>query len=287
MSPHLKGILITTLGVLILSPDALLIRLLNADTWTVIFWRGIAFSIGITLLMLIVYRRNTLKQFIKIGRPGLLIGLIFGISSLLFTTSIQHTSIANTLVIISTSPAFAALFSWIILKEKVALRTWITMLVLFISIAAIMSNSLHSGGFWGDLSALGVAIFMGISFTITRKHKDVNMIPAMALSGLFGAFVAGIVSIIFGNSLNLEPQAIPYLVLAGIIVSLAFALITLGPRYITAPEVSLIMPLETVFGSYLGWIFLSEKPSTLTIVGGIIIILTLSIHAWLSLKTRI
>ena len=44
MSDHLKGLLITTLGVLILSPDALLIRLLHADTWTVIFWRGIALA---------------------------------------------------------------------------------------------------------------------------------------------------------------------------------------------------------------------------------------------------
>ena len=287
MSDHLKGLLITTLGVLILSPDALLIRLLHADTWTVIFWRGIAFSIGTTLIMLMVYRGTTLKQFIKIGKPGLLIGSIFGVSSLLFTTSVQHTSIANTLVIIGTSPAFSALFSWIFLKEKVATRTWITMVVLFITIALIMSESLHTGGFWGDLSALAVAILMGVSFTLTRKFKHTNMVPAMALSGLLGACIAGIVALNdIETTLRLSPDVIPYLILAGIIVSLAFALITLGPRYITAPEVSLIMPLETVFGSYLGWIFLNEKPALLTIVGGIIIILTLSVHAWFSMPKK-
>ncbi len=288
MSPHLKGILITTLGVLILSPDALLIRLLHADTWTVVFWRGLAFSVGITLLMLMFYHKNTIQQFKKIGKPGLMIGLIFGISSLLFTTSIQNTSIANTLVIISTSPAFAALFSWIFLKEKIQTRTLITMLILFSAIAMIMWNSLkigsNAGGFWGDLSAVGTSIFIAISFTFTRKHKDVNMVPAMALSGLIGAGIAAIVTISTQASLHLESNAIPYLILAGAVVSTAFALITLGPRYIPAAEVSLIMPLEIVFGSYLGWIFLGEKPATLTFIGGVIIITTLVVNAWLMLR---
>lgn len=284
MSLHLKGLLITTLGVLILSPDALLIRLLNADTWTVVFWRGLAFSIGTTLIMLLIYRQDTIKQFIKIGKPGLMIGIIFGFSTLLFTTAIQNTSIANTLVIVSTSPAFAALFSWIFLKEKIQLRTLVTMIIIFAAIAMIMWNNLKADGFWGDLSAVGTSILIAISFTFTRKHKETNMVPAMALSGLIGAGIAGIVSISTQTALALEPEAIPYLILAGIVVSTAFALITLGPRYITAPEVSLIMPLETVFGSYLGWIFLSEEPATLTLIGGVIIILTLVIHTWLTHK---
>lgn len=285
MSQHLKGILITTLGVLILSPDALLIRLLYADTWAVIFWRGLVFSAGITILMLLSYRSNTLSQFKKIGKPGLLIGVIFGLSSLLFATSIQNTSIANTLVIISTSPAFAAIFSWYFLKEKIPLRTLIAMFIIFVTIAAIMSDSLEVGSFFGDLCAMGTSILIAISFTYTRKHKETNMVPAMAISGLISAAIAAIVTINVHDSLKLEPEVIPYLILAGIVISTAFALITLGPRYIPAAEVSLIMPLETVFGSYLGWIFLQEKPPMLTLLGGIIIITTLTIHAWITLKS--
>ena len=286
MSQHLKGLLITTLGVLILSPDALLIRLLNADTWTVVFWRGLAFSIGTTLIMLLIYRKDTIKQFIKIGKPGLIIGVIFGFSSLFFTAAIQNTSIANTLVIVSTSPAFAALFSWIFLKEKIHIRTFITMIIIFAAIAMIMWNSLKADGFWGDLSAVGTSILIAISFTFTRKHKETNMVPAMALSGIISACVAAIIATSTHAALSLATESIPYLILAGIVVSTAFALITLGPRYITAPEVSLIMPLETVFGSYLGWFFLSEKPATVTLIGGVIIILTLIMHTWISHKSK-
>ncbi len=289
MSPHLKGILITTLGVIILSPDALLIRLLNADTWTVVFWRGLVFSIGITLLMMLMYRGKTVQQFINIGKPGLLIGLIFGLSSLCFTVSIQNTSIANTLVIISTSPIFAALFSWYYLGEKIHKRTLIAIVIVLSATIVIMSNSFYNGGvyagnFLGDVSAVGTAILMAVSFTLTRKFKAINMVPAMALSGLAAVVIAGIVSVSTATSLRLEYEVIHYLIFAGIILTCAFALITLGPRYISAPEVGLIMPLETVLGAYLGWIFLSEKPPMFTLIGGFVVILTLSINARLSLK---
>ena len=291
MSPHLKGILITTLGVIILSPDALLIRLLNTDTWTVIFWRGFAFSIGITLLIMLMYRGKTVQQFKNIGKPGLLIGIIFAVSSLCFTVSVQNTSIANTLVIISTSPAFAALFSWWLLGERVNRRTVIAMIIVMIAIVAIMSQSvsqsvmhgIYTNGFLGDLSAVGTAVSMAISFTLTRKFKETNMVPAMALSGLITMLVAGLISVSMATSLMLEPAAIPIIILTGVILTAAYGLITLGPRYISAPEVSLIMPLEIVFGSYLGWVFLNEKLSMLTLIGGFVIILTLSINAKLSL----
>lgn len=284
ISDHLKGILLTTAGVVILSPDAILIRFLNADTLTVIFWRGIVFAIGIILLMLIMYRNDTVKQFIKVGKPGLLIGFIFALSTLCFTYAIQNTSISNTLVIYSTSPMFAALFSWVFLKEKIKLITWVAMFLITGAITVIMSNSLGSGGFLGDISALGTAIFSAISFTITRRHKEVNMIPAMAISGLVTILIAIPLIITTGSTFLLQPSAVPYLILGGIIITIAFALITLGPRYMPAPEVALILPLETVLGSYLGWIFLKEEPTMLTIFGGIVVIATLSIHAWLSLQ---
>ncbi|MEB8433274.1 DMT family transporter [Cocleimonas sp. KMM 6892] len=285
-SDHLKGILITTLGVLILSPDALLIRLLDVETWTAVLWRGIAFAAGISILMLLMYREKTLKQFKNIGRAGLLIGLIFGVSSFFFTASIQNTSISNTLVIISTSPAFASLFSWLFLKEKVHLRTWIAMAVIFVAIILIVSKSLGSGSLLGDLFALGTSIFMAVSFTLTRRRKDINMVPAMVISGLVAATGGALMLSQTTKAYALPEASIPYLIIGGIVVTIAFALITLGPRYISAPEVSLIMPLETVMGSYLGWAFLSERPSNMTLIGGFVILLTLFIHAWLSLQAE-
>lgn len=285
MSQHLKGLLITILGVIILSPDAILIRMIQADSWTILFWRGLLFSLGITIVIFLIYGKNTLRQFLKIGKTGVLLGVLFGLSTLFFLTAVQNTSIANALVIISTSPVFAALLSWAFLKEKTHSRTWITMFVIIAAMLVIMVDSYHSGGFWGDMSALLTSVLLAINFTITRQHKNINMVPAMAVSGLATAGIAAVV-ITFSTSipLYLNPSSIPYLLGMGLVITLAFSLIMLGPRYMPAAEVSMIMPLETVFGSYLGWLFLGEIPSTYVVVGGIVILVSLMLHAWFSLK---
>ena len=284
ISDHLKGILLTTIGVIILSPDAILMRLLYADTWTLAFWRGIAFATGITTIMLLLHGKNAIGRFIATGKAGLLISLVFSCSILTFTFAIQNTSIANTLIIISTSPMFAALLSRFFLGEKISLNTWVAIFIILAAIMAISFNSLESGDIYGDISALGTAMCIAISFTLMRRHKEVNMVPAMALSGIIVAVIASLIIFAMGGTMKLKPEAIPYLIMMGIVTSTAFAFITLGPRYISAPEVSLIMPLETVMGSYLAWVFLSEAPSIITIIGGLIVILTLTIHSWLSLK---
>ncbi len=285
MSQHLKGLLITVLGVFILSPDALLVRLVSSDTWTILFWRGLLFALGIVLIILISYRNNTIKQFKRIGKRGLLLGFLFGLSTVFFVIGVQYTSIANALVIISTSPVFAALLSWVFLKEKTNLRTWITMFIIIVATSAIMFNSFKHGGFWGDMSALMTSILLAINFTITRQAKSINMIPAMAIAGLTTSAIAAVAIAFTASPLYLEATAIPYLLLMGLVITLAFSLITLGPRYMPAAEVGMIMPLETVFGAYLAWIFLNETPSIYVIVGGAVIMLTLIIHAWLTVRT--
>jgi len=53
--------------------------------------------------------------------------------------AIMLTSIANTLVIISISPIFIAIISWLTLREKASLVTWLAMIVVFIGIYIVMS----------------------------------------------------------------------------------------------------------------------------------------------------
>ncbi len=71
MTNHLKGILMTFIGVIILSPDSVLIRLADADSWTVLFWRGLLMSIGVIIILLFTYRSKTIDEFKKVGKGGL------------------------------------------------------------------------------------------------------------------------------------------------------------------------------------------------------------------------
>ena len=64
-----------------------------------------------------------------------------------------------------------------------------------------------------------------------------------------------------------------------VVVPVAFTLLTLGPRYISAPEASLLMLLETALGPLWVWAVIGEQPGTLTLVGGGIVVTTLAAHA--------
>ena len=67
-------------------------------------------------------------------------------------------------------------------------------------------------------------------------------------------------------------------------VAIPFVLVTIAPRFITAAEVNLFFLLETIFGPIWVWLVIKEEPSLETMQGGIIIIITIAIHSFLSLK---
>ena len=67
-------------------------------------------------------------------------------------------------------------------------------------------------------------------------------------------------------------------------VALPFVLVTIAPRFITAAEVNLFFLLEVIIGPIWVWMVISERPSLETIIGGIIIIITIAIHSFLALK---
>ncbi|HIF35998.1 MAG TPA: DMT family transporter [Candidatus Thioglobus sp.] len=269
MTNHLKGLLMSFIGVIILSPDSLLIRLADADSWTVLFWRGLLMSIGVTILLLFTYRSKTIDEFKKIGRGGLWIGWLHGI---------MLTSIANTLVIISTSPIWIAIISWLTLGEKASLVTWLAMIVVFIGIYIVMSANFGGQNLVGDLFALITAILMGFVFTLVRKYKAVNMVPTMSIGGIIAALIA----LIFAPTIAIKPEAIIYVISMGVILSISFSLITLAPRYMPAAEVGMIMPLETVLGTLIAWKVIHEAPSSNAIIGGTIVVVTLFCYAWYS-----
>ena len=140
MSNHLKGISMAFLGVFILSPDALLIRLAEADSWPILFWRGIFYALGIIIILLITHQSKALNEVKKIGKDGLLIGILTGLGSVTFVFAVQLTSIASALIIISIMPIMTAIISWILLKERSGIFTWFAMLLVVIGIYIVKLN---------------------------------------------------------------------------------------------------------------------------------------------------
>lgn len=280
---RLRGLLLTTTGVLILTPDALLVRLISCDPWTLLFWRGLFQFTALLLFYLITQGADMLRTWKSIGGLGLLISCSYATGNMLFVHSIRSTSAANTLLIVSAAPLIAAILSRFILKEKTGMRTWIAAVICMAGIAIILAGGISAGSTGGNGLAMLTAITMACSFVMIRRARAIPMVPAVALSGLLMSLAV----IPFAPHLTVSLQDTGYLFILGfVIMPIAFGLITLGPRYISAPEVSLIMLIETVLGPFWVWMAFSEHPAPSTYVGGAIVLLTLIAHAWSGLAGK-
>ena len=173
-----------------------------------------------------------------------------------------------------------ALVSFFILKEKPKLFTWLAMVVVFFGIYIVMSGDTSGLNLKGSLLALVSVTTGGFSFTLLRKYKEVNMVPAMAINGLFITTVG----LLFAESLVLTSQAMTFIIISSILVAISFTLITIAPQYIPAPEVAIFFPMGTVIGTLLAWLILKEELSNNAIFGGVVVILTLFIHSIYSAK---
>ncbi len=281
MNDRLKGMLIALAGILVLSPDSMFVRLIDVDQWAMIFWRGLGQGVVLLACTAFLYRGDFFRRLFAMGLPGVLVALCFVGSSVLFVTALYYTSVANTLVIISAAPMFGAIQSAVFLKEKLPLRTWIAIALSMACVAVILYGSLGGGTIWGDVAALVQAMFMAGTFVLVRVRPGVNMVPAMGISGLLIA----VAFLPLALSAPVPSESVPLLgLLCFAVLPLAFGLLTLAPRYIPAPEVSMIMLLEMILGPLFTWIAVSEAVPMSTVVGGALLFGTLTIHAYMSLK---
>jgi len=280
MSEHFKGLLITVAGVLVLSPDGLLIRVLEMDAWTLLVYRGVLMALGMALISRLFDATPLRQQFTHIGRTGAWAALCFAISTVAFVNAILHTTVAHTLVIVATSPLWAALIGRLLLGERLDMPTFIAILTVLAGMLLVVGQSQQSGHWLGNMAALVSAIAIAPTFVLNRKNKHINMVPAISMSGLIAAAIA----LPFASFVPLDAHSIWLLLAMGGVVAIAFALITNASRYIPAAEVSLILPLETVGGTALVWFFLGETPSMQTILGALLILVALMAHAYFILK---
>ena len=276
-----KGSLLAFIAVIFITPDSLFIRLSNVDTWGLVFYRGIIPFFTVFLGMLIIYKLNFFKILLSSGYHGLIYVGTFSITNITFVVSIQNTNVANTLVMIATAPMLSAILGAIFLKEPPDKKTWISIIITFIAIIYIFSDSLKLGNFYGDILGFITAIGLAVGAVTIRSAKYKNLVPAAVVGKLFVATFA----LFFIESFVLENKDLIIVPLMCILcVAIPFVLVTIAPRFIPAAEVNLFFLLETIIGPIWVWMIIKEQPSVETLYGGAVIIITIATHSFLKLR---
>tara|TARA_B100000686_G_scaffold343019_1_gene423103 strand:- start:551 stop:1108 length:558 start_codon:yes stop_codon:yes gene_type:complete len=182
---------------------------------------------------------------------------------------------------VAMAPMLSAFLSGFFLKESPDKNTWIAIFITFISVTFIFYDSLQIGNIIGDIFGFITALGLAINANIARYAKDKDLVPAAVI----GKFLTAAFAFFFVKNFNLINYDMIYVPIMCIMcVAIPFVLVTIAPRFITAAEVNLFFLLEVILGPIWVWLVIKEQPSLETIIGGIIIIITIAIHSFLALK---
>ncbi len=174
-----------------------------ADAWQITFYRSLAFTFSIALILSYKNRSSTLSTIKKVGYAGVMGGILLMGANLFFIQAFANTSIANTLFTLSLIPFITAVLAFLFLKEKLSLRTFTIMLVALFGILIMINEGIKTGDLFGNIMAIGCA-FCFSSFTIViRKFRNIDMIPTLLISGIIIAVVSFILN---SGNLNIPLQ---------------------------------------------------------------------------------
>jgi drug/metabolite transporter (DMT)-like permease len=271
---HRRGILLMLGATLCWSIAGLLTRNSSiANGWEVTFWRSFYTAAFLAVVMLGSHGRGAITQIRAIGAHGAISGVLFAVMFTCFMLALTRTSTANTLVLTSTSPFYAAILGWLVLHERIPLRTWIAMPLAFAGITLMFADSVAFGagaGLAGNLIALLVPLaFAANIIVIRRTGHHIDLLPTVMIGGAISAAVTLPFAMPFTANLN---DHLLMLGLGVVQLGVGCVLMTRAARYLRATEIGLLSLLETILGPLWTWIGVGETPTAMTLAGGAIVI---------------
>jgi drug/metabolite transporter (DMT)-like permease len=214
-------------------------------------------------------RRGIVAQWREGGRPVVAVAACMATASTCFIFSLAHTSVANTLILMSTGPYVTALAGFLLLGERVAPRTWLTMGAALAGAIIMVSDSYSRGTVLGDLLAIVMSASFALATVLVRRHPEIRMAPAAALATTLTALVA----LPLADPLATSTRDLALLAFFGVgQFGAGFLLFMAGARLIPAAESSLIGMLEIVLGPLWVWLVIGEQPTAASLAGGAIIL---------------
>ena len=246
--------------------------------WQYIFGRGLTIFILLNLYLYFEEGIKFWKNYLKIGKSGILGGSGLGIAMISFIYSITNTTAAITLLCLAAMPFFTALLAFIFLKEQISLNVWISIIIATIGIIIMAignteENSLI-GFIFGITSSIGFSVF---SVTL-RWRRETPKFTTVAFAGLF-CFVFAAIMILIKNQVFFSTSYNSTLFsLHGILVCLGLILYSIGSKAIPAAELTLLSLTEVIGGIFWVWLPLlgiNEVPDTNTVIGGFFLFISL------------
>ncbi|MDC0393372.1 DMT family transporter [Candidatus Pelagibacter sp.] len=250
----------------------------NLVPWQYIFGRGLTIFIILNLYLYFEEGKDFWKNYLKIGKSGVVGGSGLGIAMISFIYSITNTSAAITLLCLAAMPFFTALLAFLFLKEKITISVWVSIAIATIGIAIMAFGNSGENSFIGFVFGITSSIGFSVFSVSLRWRKETPKFTTVAFAGFFCFVFATIMilskdQVFFSTSYNSSLFS-----LHGTLVCLGLILYSIGSKAIPAAELTLLSLTEVIGGIFWVWLPLfgiNEVPDTNTIIGGFFLFISL------------
>jgi drug/metabolite transporter (DMT)-like permease len=253
-----------------------------AKSFEVTFWRSLFCAITVAIIIVFVQKKSLFATVKAMGWPGLFSGCMWAMMFTCFMLALTSTSTANTLLVSSLSPLFAAVLGWLVLGTRVRLFTWSMIALALVGIWWMIRVGVSREGFGGMAIALGVPIGAAINIVVLKKvNANVDLAPAVLIGGVISALGTLPLSMPFSATTN----DVGILALLGVIqLAIPCMIMVHVVKYLAPQQVALLCLLEVILGPIWSWAFAGEALSAATIQGAVVVITALAANEYFLAK---
>ena len=263
----------------------------NAETipWQYSLIRGSAIFLILNIYLFLNEGSKFTDNYKKIGFSGLVGGICLGIANITFVFSITTTTAAVTLMMLGAMPFIAALLAYFFLKETISKSTLVAMIIAATGIILISFDSKETGTLFGLINGLiSSSAFAGFTVSL-RWRKKVPKLTTVSLGGIIAASISLLVLLFYDSNILISLKNTSLSSLHGFLVCFALILYSSNAKYLPAAELTLLSLTEVLGGIFWVWLPLlgiNEVPSTNTIIGGMIIIISIAFYGYKAKRYR-
>lgn len=261
--------------------------LMLKDVWEIVFWRALFMAAFLAVLLLALRGRGVWASVRGIGRAGVLAGACLAAQIYLFILALSNTTAANTFVLMSLSPLFAALAGLLFLRERVAWHTWMAIALALGGVVIMFGEGMDTGRWLGNLFALCIPLLYACQIICVRKVRNTSdgrppdLLPTVFLAGVMAAAPA----LLLGWPLEAAARDVSLLALMGCVqLGVGCWLATLAVRHLRVVEMGLLALVETILAPLWVWLGVGEVPGNAALAGGALIVGALLVNGWITLR---
>ena len=269
----ISGPLLVAMGGLFLSSGGTIFSSFEmADPWAIYFWRSVFFTPAVLLFVYLTNQSQFTQKFKSLGWIGIVCAALYATGSGAYMFALKYTTVANVVFIISIQTFFLAVMGYFFLKEKINFSTMIAIILAATGLYVMIGTKISGGSALGNAFAFVIPVAFTLVVTIIRKFNHIDMVPAVAVSGIF----ALVVGFIFSGSIAITVHDLILVFFFGALqYAPGFICLTLGSRKTPAAKIGIFTFTEALAGPIWAWMFINEVPPLGVLIGGGIIFLAI------------